>query len=293
VLRAKALGFDPAAEKIALRTGISVAQLCDEYSARENGKKQATIKSDDSRIKLHIKPKLGKLRVAAVTGEQVEDFMHSLSRGSAARCVGLLGTIFSYALKKKLCAVNPCHGIEIPADVKKTRRLSEIEYPQLQKAISGASNSTMASVVNFLVVSGWRSGEVCQLKWDELDIERHVVTLSDTKTGKSIRPLSCAAIEIIKRQERTNEYVFAPTGKPIGHLSHLFAKLGMSKEVTPHVLRHSYASLAGDLGLPDHTIARLLGHSQSSITSRYIHMEKSVIEASDLVANETLRLMRH
>jgi integrase len=119
---------------------------------------------------------------------------------------------------------------------------------------------------------------------------KDVVTLSDTKTGKSIRPLSCAAIEIIKRQERTNEYVFAPTGKPIGHLSHLFARLGMSKEVTPHV--HSYASLAGDLGLPDHTIARLLGHSQSSITSRYIHMEKSVIEASNLVAQETLRLMR-
>ena len=67
VLRAQGLGQDPAGEKMALRTGMTVAQLCDEYCARENGKKPATIKSDNSRIKLHIKPKLGKLRVASVT----------------------------------------------------------------------------------------------------------------------------------------------------------------------------------------------------------------------------------
>ena len=82
VLRARALGQDPAGEKMALRSGLTVAQLCDEYSARENGKKPATIRSDNSRIKLHIKPKLGKLRVATVTSEQVENFMHSLSQGS-------------------------------------------------------------------------------------------------------------------------------------------------------------------------------------------------------------------
>jgi hypothetical protein len=69
VLRAKALGQDPAGDKMALRTGISVAELCDEYSARDNGKKQGTIRSDNSRIKLHIKPKSGKFRVASITSE--------------------------------------------------------------------------------------------------------------------------------------------------------------------------------------------------------------------------------
>jgi site-specific recombinase XerD len=68
--------------------------------------------------------------------------------------------------------------------------------------------------------------------------------------------------------------------------------MGMDKEITPHSIRHSYASLSADMGFADHTIARLLGHRQSSITSKYIHIEKSVIEASDLVANATLRLMQ-
>ena len=66
----------------------------------------------------------------------------------------------------------------------------------------------------------------------------------------------------------------------------------MPKDVTAHTMRHSIASLAGDMGLPDHTISKLLGHRQNSITSRYIHIEKSVIEAADKVAEETLRLMR-
>ena len=53
-----------------------------------------------------------------------------------------------------------------------------------------------------------------------------------------------------------------------------------------------FASLAADLGLGDSTIAGLLGHSRSSVTSRYIHLDKALIAAADLVAAETKRLMR-
>ena len=54
VLRARDLGEDPAGARMALRTGMTVAQLCDQYGARENGKKPATIKSDNSMINLYI-----------------------------------------------------------------------------------------------------------------------------------------------------------------------------------------------------------------------------------------------
>jgi integrase len=66
----------------------------------------------------------------------------------------------------------------------------------------------------------------------------------------------------------------------------------MSRDVTPHTLRHSFASLEADLGLPDNTIAGLLGHARSSITSRYIHLDKALIAAADQVAGETMRLMQ-
>jgi integrase len=296
ILRAKALGQDPAGERMALRNGPTIAELCDEYQKRDNGKKPGTIRSDSSRIKGQIKPRLGKLRVASVTSEQIEDFVRSLSIGSQARTIGLLGAIFSYAVKRKMRPDNPCRGIEKPKETKKTRRLSEAEYAQFGSALNGA---IVSDIFLLLAVTGWRSSEAKNLRWSELDMERCIATLGDTKTGVSVRPLSGAAIDIIKRQKQNGSaYVFdrqvngKSHGKPIDALRHQWLKLGMSADVTPHTLRHSFASLAGDMGLSDSTIARLLGHSQSSITSRYIHMEKSVIEASNLVASETIRLMQ-
>jgi site-specific recombinase XerD len=299
VLRAKDLGEDPTAARMALRSAPTMEQLCDEYvadmqSGKVNGKKISTIKTDISRIATHIKPALGKRKVASVTQEDVEQFMHALNPGSARRVTGLLGAIFSYGIKRKLRETNPVHGLDKPADVKRMRRLAESEYAQLWSALQSEKN-VAADVFLFLTISGWRSGEAKNLKFSEVDLERRVATLGDTKTGLSVRPLSSAAIEIIKSQPVGNgEFVFEHKhAKPITNLTPWWNKLGMPDDVSPHVLRHSIASLAADLGLPDHTISGLLGHSRQGITSRYLHLgDKALLEASDLVANETLRLVR-
>jgi integrase len=291
VLRAKALGQDPAGEKMALRSGMTIAELCDQYSARDNGKKRTTILSDRSRIKAQIKPKLGRYRVASITSEQIEDFMHSLSAGSKSRSVGLLGAIFAYAVKRKLRPDNPCHGIEKPTQAKRTRRLSNEEYAQFGAALTGG---IVSDIFLLLAVTGWRSSEAKNLRWSECDLERCIATLGDTKSGVSVRPLSVVAIEIIKRQKQSGSpFVFDHgQGKPIDALRHNWLKLGMAKDVTPHVLRHSFASLAADLGLADSTIAGLIGHKQQSITSRYLHLDKALVSAANIVAQETLKLMR-
>jgi integrase len=71
------------------------------------------------------------------------------------------------------------------------------------------------------------------------------------------------------------------------------AKLGdLPADITPHVLRHSFASLAADLGYNEPTIATLLGHKTHSITSRYMHSADAVLlAAADAVANATMKLM--
>lgn len=274
---------------MALRSGPTVADLCDEYSARDNGKKAGTIRSDNSRIKQHIRPKLGHLKVASITSAQIEDFTRSLSVGNQARSVGLLGAMFSFAVKRGLRPNNPCKGVEKPKDNKKMRRLSETEYAQLGAAING---SVTSNIFLFLAVTGFRSGEANTLRWAELDIERKTAQLSDTKTGSSIRPLSGAAIDIINRQERSGEYVFTQNGQPIGNLRPHWVKLGLDKTISPHTLRHSFASLSADLGFSDNVIAGMLGHARSSVTSRYVHLEAALIKAADQVADVTLKLMK-
>jgi integrase len=71
------------------------------------------------------------------------------------------------------------------------------------------------------------------------------------------------------------------------------AELGdLPADITPHVLRHSFASLAADLGYNEPNIASLLGHKTHSITSRYVHSADAVLlAAADAVANATRKLM--
>jgi integrase len=71
------------------------------------------------------------------------------------------------------------------------------------------------------------------------------------------------------------------------------AKLGgLPADITPHALRHSFTSLAADLGYSEPTIAALVGHKGRSITSRYVHSADAVLlAAADAVARRTAELM--
>ncbi len=75
-----------------------------------------------------------------------------------------------------------------------------------------------------------------------------------------------------------------PYGGLQGGFERLIKRAGLSS-VTPHTLRHSYASMAGDLGFSEPTIAALIGHAAGTTTSRYIHhLDSVLIAAADRVA---------
>jgi integrase len=145
-------------------------------------------------------------------------------------------------------------------------------------------------------------GEALGLRWPEVDLVRRTAVLGDTKTGKSLRPLSYAACDVLRdmaaRRIETNDLVF-PATRGDGIMSG-FRKLwlrittsgSLPADVTPHVLRHSFASLAADLGYSEPTIAALVGHQGRSVTSRYLHSADAVLlAAADAVANRTAELM--
>jgi len=61
--------------------------------------------------------------------------------------------------------------------------------------------------------------------------------------------------------------------------------------VTPHTLRHTFASVAGELGFSELTIAALLGHAARGVTQRYIHIDEALMITSDKVASEIADLL--
>jgi integrase len=324
---------DPAAEKRAARNAQTVSDLCDLYLAdaeagrlitrRRAVKKASTLATDRGRIERHIKPLLGRRSVASVTRQDVEAFMHDVAagktagktktmprglahvrggRGTASRTVGLLGAIFTYAVRHRMRPDNPVHGVLRPADGRRERRLTDDEYKALGVGLRNAEATHIwpaaIAVAHFLALTGWRSGEALALRWDEIDCARRTATLGDTKTGRSERPLANAACDLLRGVGRTGELVFAATrgdGRMVGFPKFWtkIAKLGgLPADVTPHTLRHSYASLAGDLGYSEPTIAALIGHKGRSITSRYVHTADAVLlAAADAVADRTSQLM--
>ena len=59
----------------------------------------------------------------------------------------------------------------------------------------------------------------------------------------------------------------------------------------PHVLRHTFASVAGDLGFSELTIAGLLGHSARGVTQGYVHLDTALVVAADRVSAEIAQLL--
>ena len=329
-----AAGRDPAADKASRRQVTTVNELCDRYLAdadagrlltrRGAPKRESTLVSDRGRIARHIRPLLGRLPVAAVTREDVEGFMHAVAagetaattktgkrrglsvvrggRGVATRTVGLLGAIFTYAERKRLRIDNPVRGVTRFADQRRERRLSDPEYAALGRTLDAASATTIwpaaITLTRFLLLTGWRSGEAAGLLWSEIDMARRTATLTSTKTGRSVRPLSDPACSILAATPRLGELVF-PASRGPGRMAYTkmwkrLAKAGdLPAGVSPHTLRHSFASLAGDLGYAETTIAALIGHQGRTMTSRYIHAADAVLlAAADAVAAEIEKRLR-
>jgi len=326
-------GGDPAAERTAARKAVTVAELCQRYlAAAERGlimgkrqlpKKASTLATDRGRIARHIVPLLGSKRVRDLTPADINKFIRSVAAGetatvektdklrgkaivegglgAATRTAGLLGGILSFAVSEGLRDNNPASGVKRPAGRRRQRRLSRDEYAALGKALaSGGVSWQVIGIVQLLALTGARVGEIVNLKWAEVDRKAHCLRLHDSKEGASIRPLGKPALELIAQFQRTSGFVFPAVrrGGAFGGLPRgwrrLMVKAGLSK-VSPHVLRHSFASTADDLDCSLPTISALLGHATvSSTTARYVHkVDAALIAAADRVATAIRNRMQN
>jgi integrase len=147
-------------------------------------------------------------------------------------------------------------------------------------------------IIRQIALTGCRRTEMIKLMWTEADTEGSCLRLVDSKEGASIRPIGLPVVEYLeeRRKGQTNTYVFPGHGEDSAfgsfpnHWVQIFKDSPLAG-VTPHVLRHSFASIANDLGFTEVTIAALVGHSKGSVTSKYIHtLDTALIMAADTVS---------
>jgi site-specific recombinase XerD len=333
-LGAVAGGADPSASRNAARGAMTVAALCRDYLAdakkglvlgkNKRPKADTTLIIDRGRIERHIIPLLGTQAVSSVQQADVRKFLHAVQTGktakvvktdtgrsvhvtggsgAATRTVGLLGGIFSYAVREGLRADNPVKGVERPADQRRTMFLSMADYRKLGAALTAADregeNPLATQAVRLLAMTGCRRGEVVSLNWSEVDLEARQFRLAATKEGYSIRPLGQSAVDLLASLPRypDSEAVFAssPHGPPYGGLRRAWERIAVRakfKDVTLHTLRHSFATTANTLGCSEPTIAAMLGHSRGTMTSRYVHVvDDTLLAAADRVSAAIARAL--
>jgi integrase len=327
-----ARGADPAARRAQDRDAMTVRQLCRIYlEAAEKGlilgkgkrpKKASTLYIDRGRIERHILSLLGSRRVRDLTTPDILRFMRDVTTGktaddvktgfrgraiieggagTASRTVGLLGGILSFAVSEGIIASNPVRGVKRPADNRREIRLTADQYRALGKAVAaadvGGENPSAVLAIRLLALTGCRRGEIERLQWDEVDLSGRCLRFSDSKEGKSIRPLGADAGRLLAKLTNDSRYVLpgnAPD-KPFVGLPKAWPRIvGKANlpDLTPHGLRHAFASVAVDLGYSEPTIAALLGHGTHSITGRYLHhLDSALLAAADKVAGEIAAMM--
>ena len=321
------LALDPAREKALARKAMTVGELCTAYfKAGANGNKASTVYRDRGRVDRHIVPLIGtmatrdvlpadieRLRRAVADGKTATDVKTGRKRGraivrggegAARRVVGLLGSIFSFAVRDGIRSDNPVRGIRRGADGKRQRFLTSTELATLGKVLRQAAtvgvNTKALKIIELLVLSGARLNEIAALKWQSVDFDRGLLFLPDSKKGPKVILLSTAAAQILRTVQRQPESQFVFPAETGGGFFQGTSKI-WRKKIRPlcslddfhlHDARHHYASaaLAGGFGLP--MIGALLAHADPKTTARYAHFAaEPVRQAANAVAADIAAIM--
>jgi integrase len=181
---------------------------------------------------------------------------------------------------------NPCQNIERYRENKRERYLSSDELQRLGDTLrdreAAGENLFVIGLIQMLILTGARLSEMLTLRWDYVDTQRGLLRLPDSKTGAKTIRLNQAAKDVLARLPRLAKSPWVFPGHRQGqHLVNIQkpwrsirAEAGLA-DVRLHDLRHSFASVAVEMGGSLPLIGHLLGHSKAQTTARYAHVAPS------------------
>jgi integrase len=314
ILGAVVTGTDPIAERRTAREVRTFRAVADDFLALHVASKRKSRTGEEYRnlLQTHVLPAIGSKRILDVRRGDVARLHAKLQHVpyQANRALALVSAIWNWAARREEVALagNPAKAIERYPEQGRERFLTTDELARLGAALEDGetvglpyevdetkphskhapkANKRRAKIdpyaiaaIRLLILTGARLREVLDAQWRHVDIERGVIFLPDSKTGKKPVYLSAAALSLLSALPRIegNPHIIAGAnaGAPRADLKKPWAavcKAAGLEGVRLHDLRHSFASIGAgaSMGLP--IIGKLLGHSQAATTHRYAHLD--------------------
>ena len=244
-------------------------------------------------LERHLLPAFGALRLDRIGRPTVERWFDAMSRetpGAANMTLVVLRQIVSVAKAADHVGIDPVAGVRPNPRRKMTRFLSAEEIDRLHRTLDRLveerpSRRPQADVIRLLLLTGCRKSEILTLRWAEVDGD--MLRLAEAKTGPRTVWLSEAAQAVIARQPRTGSaWVFPspreserPQSHNLGFWRRARREAGI-EDVRLHDLRHTVANQAVARGVPLPTVAKMLGHTQPTMTLRYAHVGDREVESA-------------
>lgn len=250
----------------------------------------------------YVGPKLGALKVKAVTRQHVERMVSRLPPTQRNRLLAFVSHLFNLCERWEWRGqrTNPARGIERSPETPRDRVLSADEIGALSAALTEAESTSPASIaaIRFAAVTGLRIGEVISVEWEHVDFDTGRLQLPTTKTGRRQHDLPAAALAILADLPRMNRWGFT-TGQDAAityrtvrqHFARVATLAGL-EDVRLHDLRRTVMTRAAAAGVGTHVLRDLLGHRTTMMADRYIrNLGSPVRDARERVGAEMAAIM--
>ncbi len=240
--------------------------------------------------------------VLAVNTTHVRSFIYSLSAinksTSVARKLSALQTFFRYLIQENKFEKNPMLGVTRPKQAQHMPTFLSVDEVFRLVDAPGKEDRFAArdkAILELLYSTGMRVAELVSLDISALDFDSEMVTVTGKGRKERLVPMGSPAIDAIKsyfpqreslivqrlaRGRETNRNALFVNGRggrittrSVERLVKIYGqKAGVLTRVTPHALRHSFATHLLEMGADLRLVQELLGHASLSTTQRYTHL---------------------
>lgn len=265
-------------------------------------KKPSSVAEDRALFRAHLLPEFGDTRLDRVDSAAVNRFTQARKDKpvTANCCLALLSHIYTKATAWGVLpqGSNPVRGVPRYREQHRTRFLNQDEIARLGIAIreledegrqqpDHAVSPFALAALHLLMFTGMRPGEALALRWEDVDLQRGLLHLPDSKTGAKVVRLNPPSAELLSRLPRlgTDPRVFPPRRKGAveADLESAWRRVRARAQLDGvrlyEAVRHTFSSIGAMTGASLYLVGGLLGHRKMTTTARYAHLAPGPLEA--------------